>query len=64
MTYPTLYPGEIIRQMRRERGLTVYRLAKLAEVTQRTISAFEKGKISPTISTYLKIYKALANEQH
>lgn len=61
MTQPKLYTGEQIRQMRREKGLTVYRLAKLAEVTQRTISAFEKGKISPTISTYLKILNALQN---
>lgn len=61
MTQPKLYTGEQIRQMRREKGLTVYRLAKLAEVTQRTISAFEKGKISPTIKIYLKIYNALTN---
>lgn len=64
MTYPTLYPGEIIRQMRRKKGMTVYRLSKLSSVTQRTISAFEKGKISPTVSTYLKIYKAMTHEQH
>ena len=64
MTYPILYPGHVIREMRKQKGYTVYRLSDLSGVTQRTIACFEKGKISPTISTYLKIYKALANEQH
>ena len=46
MTYPILYPGHVIREMRKQKGYTVYRLSDLSGVTQRTIACFEKGKIS------------------
>src|SRR5690606_18547317 len=43
--------GELIRDVRRRRGLTQHQLARRAGTTQPAISRLERGDISPSVET-------------
>lgn len=51
--------GNRIRNHREEKGLTQARLAELAEISERTVSDIENGKITSKYDNILKISSAL-----
>lgn len=51
--------GDKIKEFREERGLSQYRLAQKADVSQSFLSALEAGKKSPTVETLEKICRGL-----
>lgn len=52
-------PGELIASYRKEQGLTMTELARLADVSMSTISRIENGRISPTYDVLARISAAL-----
>ena len=49
-----------LKKLREKKGLSQYRLAKLADVANNTIIKIEQGEnINPTLATLKKIAKAL-----
>jgi transcriptional regulator with XRE-family HTH domain len=51
-------PGELIRHVRRRRGLTQAQLAKRAGTSQPVVSAYEHGRRDPTVGTLGKLVGA------
>src|SRR5687768_4002738 len=51
-------PAELIRTVRRRRGLTQAALARAAGTSQPVISAYEAGRRDPTIGTLRKLVGA------
>lgn len=51
--------GEIIRKVRREKGLSQEELAEKAKVDPKTIIQIEGGKRNPTLKTLQKLANAL-----
>ena len=48
------YP-EIIKKIRKKKKLSQVELARLIGVNNKTISAYEKGRISPSVKSFLTI---------
>lgn len=55
-------PGEMIREKRKELGMTQSDLAKIIGTDPATISRWETGSREPTIAAYEKIMKVLGVE--
>jgi transcriptional regulator with XRE-family HTH domain len=51
--------GERVRTLRQQKGLTIEKLAALADIEYRQLSDVERGKNNPTISTVYAIAKGL-----
>ena len=51
--------GQRIRQIRKSKGLTQFKLAELAEINEKHVSKIETGVYFPTYTTLNKILKAL-----
>jgi len=51
--------GEIIREKRKEKGLSQEKLAELAKVDAKTIIQIEGGKRNPTLKSLQKIANSL-----
>jgi len=51
--------GERVRTLRQQKGLTIEKLAALADIEYRQLSDVERGKVNPTISTAYAIAKGL-----
>lgn len=51
--------GNRVVELRQQKGLTQYKLYKLAGISQATLSEIESGKKVPTVTTLAKICKAL-----
>jgi len=51
--------GGRIRALREEAGLTVTALARLARLSKGSVSRIETGRVSPPISTFVRIAEAL-----
>ena len=51
--------GEVIRQLRKERGLSQKDLAQLLKIDQSRIPVWEKGAVIPSGVNLLKITRAL-----
>jgi len=51
--------GERVRALRQQKGLTIEKLAALADIEYRQRSDVERGKVNPTISTAHAIAKGL-----
>ena len=51
--------GDVLVKARKERGITQYRLAKLAKRSARYISMLEHNKREPQLSTVLMLARAL-----
>ena len=49
--------GKIIRELRKDRGLTQGQLAKIIASTQDTISLWELGKSYPDVTNLIKLAK-------
>jgi len=58
-TLPTLYTGSQFRIIRKEAGLSIYKLSKMTKISRTNISNFEDGLLNPTIGTYRKLLTAL-----
>jgi HTH-type transcriptional regulator/antitoxin HipB len=54
--------GEVIRRIRKERGLTQTKLAQLADLTQATISRIEAGGVDPELDTLDRLSEVLGVE--
>ncbi len=50
---------KIIRTKREKLGLSQYKLAKLAEITQPFMNEIESGKKSPSIEVFFRICEVL-----
>jgi transcriptional regulator with XRE-family HTH domain len=55
----TVDAGEILRNTRRDRGLTQSELARRAGTTQTYISRIERGAVSPSLSTLERLLCAM-----
>ncbi len=51
-------PGELIRTVRRRRGLTQSALARRAGTSQPVVSAYEHGRRDPTYTTLRRLVEA------
>lgn len=51
--------GSLLRDMRREKNLSQKELGSLTGISESCISKIENQKISPTISTYLRLVHEL-----
>lgn len=51
--------GEVIRQVRMQRGLSQERLAELADLDRTFVSMIERGKRHPTLETANSLAEAL-----
>jgi transcriptional regulator with XRE-family HTH domain len=51
--------GKTISKLRKERGISLSKLAELAKISKSTLSAIESGNTNPTISTLWAIADAL-----
>lgn len=56
--------GQLIKQVRKEKGLTQDQLGKLIGVTKSQISKLENGTSNMTIGTIFKIFEAMKSEVH
>ena len=52
-------PGEMIRQLRDEKNLSISQLAKLSGISSGAISRWENNKRTPTIESFAAILNAL-----
>ncbi|MGH9084991.1 MAG: helix-turn-helix transcriptional regulator [Acidimicrobiales bacterium] len=57
-----MQPAELIRTVRRRRGLTQAALARAAGTSQPVISAYEAGRRDPTFGTLRKLVAAAGEE--
>lgn len=51
--------GELIRQMRKNKGVTLEKLAQELKVSASAVSQYERGIISPSSETLIRIARAL-----
>src|SRR5215470_2823302 len=51
-------PGELLRGVRRRRGLTQADLARRAATSQPVVSAYEHGRRDPTVGTLRRLVEA------
>lgn len=56
---PTKVFGEVLRELRLERGFTQDQLAELADTERSHISAIERAEKGPTLATILSFARAL-----
>lgn len=54
--------GQAIAEARKAQGITIRKLAEMANTTPRTVQAIEKGWYNVGIDTYVSIAKALDAE--
>lgn len=54
--------GTIIKDRRKEFGITQRRLAELAEVNINTLTQMERGEGNPTVQTLEKVLKIIGME--
>lgn len=52
-------PAKLIREARREAGISQERLARRAGTSQATISAYERGSKEPSVSTLSRLLAAM-----
>lgn len=51
--------GAHVRKLRKDKGLTMEKLAELADIDYRQVAYIEKGETNPTLSTIYTLSKAL-----
>ena len=54
--------GQLIKEVRKEKGLTQHALGELIGVTKSQISKLENGTSNMTIGTIFKIFEAMKSE--
>jgi len=55
-------PGHLLRQIRRQRGLTQAQLARRAGTGQGHVSRIERDEVSPTVATLAALLQALDSD--
>jgi len=54
--------GAIIKERRKEFGITQYKLAELADVNINTLTQIERGEGNPTVQTLEKVLRIIGME--
>lgn len=56
--------GQLIKEVRKEKGLTQQQLGELIGVTKSQISKLENGTSNMTIGTIFRVFEAMNSEVH
>ena len=56
---PSVYVGQLLRQLRDERGISIRELSRLSGVSANALSMIERGLTSPSVSTLYRLTDAL-----
>jgi transcriptional regulator with XRE-family HTH domain len=56
---PSVYVGQLLRQLREERGISIRELSRLSGLSANALSMIERGKTSPSVSTLYRLTDAL-----
>ena len=59
ITNESIQPGEVIKRLRRERGLTISELSRETGISKSAISRWESGKRVPSIDSFVCVLAAL-----
>lgn len=51
--------GDILLEIRKDKGISRYKLSKLSGVSQRNLYSIEKNQCDPTLSTLVQLAEAL-----
>lgn len=57
--FPSTVVGQKIRNIRKEKGLTIEELAQKIEVSQSMVSQIERGQANPSLDTLWKVSHVL-----
>lgn len=57
-----LNAGEVVKELRNEKGLTLRQLAAKSETSKSAISRWESGGRAPKLDAYIRVLKALDAE--
>jgi transcriptional regulator with XRE-family HTH domain len=56
---PSVYVGQLLRQLREERGISIRQLGRLSGLSANALSMIERGLTSPSVSTLYRLTDAL-----
>jgi len=56
---PSVYVGQLLRQLRNERGISLRELSRLSGLSANALSMIERGLTSPSVSTLYRLTDAL-----
>ena len=56
---PSVYVGQLIRQLREERGISIRELSRKSGLSANALSMIERGRTSPSVSTLYRLTDAL-----
>jgi len=56
---PSVYVGQLLRQLREERGISIRELSRLSGLSANALSMIERGRTSPSVSTLYRLTDAL-----
>lgn len=57
-----LKPGDVIKELRNEKGLTLRQLAARSDTSKSGLSRWEHGERVPKLDAYMRVLKALDAE--
>ncbi len=56
---PSVYVGQLLRQLREERGISIRELSRISGLSANALSMIERGLTSPSVSTLYRLTDAL-----
>lgn len=56
---PSVYVGQLLRQLREERGISIRELSRISGLSANALSMIERGLSSPSVSTLYRLTDAL-----
>ncbi len=56
---PSVYVGQLLRQLREERGISIRELSRMSGLSANALSMIERGLTSPSVSTLYRLTDAL-----
>ena len=56
---PSVYVGQLLRQLRDERGISIRELSRISGLSANALSMIERGLTSPSVSTLYRLTDAL-----
>jgi len=56
---PSVYVGQLLRQLREERGISIRELSRISGLSANALSLIERGLSSPSVSTLYRLTDAL-----
>src|SRR5512136_2335804 len=57
---PSVYVGQLLRQLRDERGISLRELSRMSGLSANALSMIERGLTSPSVSTLYRLTDALS----